>query len=66
MALALIVLVTFFTGAYAIAEAAVNGEPSATPNQALLAPNHGYETSAEGSSQLDWYESAAIWVCPLH
>ena len=62
---ALVVLVTFFTGAYAIAEGAVNGQspaPAASSGEGGRA-GAGLPSPATG---LEWYESAAILVCPLH
>ena len=53
----LIIGVTFFAGAYAIAEGAALGQGDvATPEPDHSAPR----------DKLEWYESAAVLVCPLH
>jgi hypothetical protein len=57
IALVVIIVTTFFSGAYAIAEGAIRSD-AANPEQQLAA-----DSSAGGH---DWYESAAILVCPLH
>ncbi len=47
-----ILVVIFFSGAYAIAEGAAAGQTGTASTQA--------------GQGLDWYQSAAAWVCPLH
>ncbi len=62
IALVVIVVLTFFTGAYAVSEGAQRND-----RQVLTASVVG--GSALGPAQTsehDWYENAAIWVCPLH
>ena len=56
LSLLVLIIFVFFTGAYAIAEGAV-GEPvvpAATTDSGVAVDDH------------EWYESTAIWVCPLH
>ena len=63
---ALVVLLTFFTGAYALAEGAVTGQ---SPTPAASSTGEGGRAEAglqSPASGLEWYESAAILVCPLH
>ena len=56
ISLAIIVVMLFFTGAYAISENALEGEQAASGQvDAAVAP--------EGQ---EWLEQAAIFVCPLH
>jgi hypothetical protein len=62
IALAVIIITTFFSGAYAIAEGAVRSD-SANPEQQTGADSSSGDTSSGGH---DWYESTAILVCPLH
>ena len=67
IALAVIIVATFFTGAYAISEAALNGEGAVAGD--ALAASAGVTYSAPPSTNtadLDWFENAAILVCPLH
>ena len=62
IALAVIIITTFFTGAYAIAEGAVRDD---APNAAQQ-PAAGTASDGDASREHDWYQSAAILVCPLH
>ena len=50
-----IVLLILFGGSYAVAENALSGE-SVT----------GVDYSTSVGDGTDWYEDAAIWVCPFH
>ena len=50
LSFAVILVVIFFTSAFAIADGAVG---------------RGAQ-SAEADANYEWYESTAIWVCPLH
>ena len=45
-----LLVVIFFTSAFAIADGAVDREAEAT----------------EADPEYEWYESTAIYVCPLH
>ena len=55
ISLAVIVVMLFFTGAYAISENALEERVAAGQVDAAVAP--------EGQ---EWLEQAAIFVCPLH
>ena len=55
ISLAIIVVMLFFTGAYAISENALEGEQVSGQVDTAVAP--------EGQ---EWLEQAAIFVCPLH
>lgn len=61
IALVVIIVATFFTGAYAIAEGAVRDSSSS-------AQQNPAGTASEGDTSRDhnWYQDAAILVCPLH
>ena len=48
-------LIVFFAGAYGVAESAVSDQ--AVADFAALEPP---------PAEHDWYENAAIFVCPLH
>ena len=52
---ATIVLLILFAGSYAVAENALSGE-SVT----------GIDYSESLGDGTDWYQDAAIWVCPFH
>ena len=61
LSLLVIIVFSFFTGAYAISEDALREELG------VIAASG--ESSAPGDTEsLDhqWYQNAAIWVCPLH
>tara|TARA_B100000809_G_scaffold11687_1_gene10888 strand:- start:262 stop:477 length:216 start_codon:yes stop_codon:yes gene_type:complete len=62
IALVAIIVTTFFSGAYAIAEGAVRSNAD-NAEQKLAADSLSGDTSSGGH---DWYQSAAILVCPLH
>ncbi len=61
----LIVGATFFAGAYAIAEGAAVGQGDAATRVADYESGDGPDHSAS-RDKLEWYESAAVLVCPLH
>lgn len=52
---AVMALIIFFAGAYGVAESAVSDQPAVDS-----------ASSVASSAEHDWYESAAIFVCPLH
>ena len=67
IALVLIMVATFFTGAYAVSEAALNGEDILAGK--ALAASAGLDPPAHeqpSSDDLEWFENAAIFICPLH
>ena len=59
ISLAVIIVLTFFTGAWAISENALGS------TQPVYAAADTPPASAAEPGE-DWYERAAIWVCPLH
>ncbi len=61
IALVVIIIATFFTGAYAIAEGAVRDDPGSAQHLAAGAASDG-----DTSGDHDWYQDAAFLVCPLH
>ena len=61
IALVVIIFATFFTGAYAIAEGAVRDDADAVQQH-----QDGTASDSDASGDHDWYEDAAILVCPLH
>ena len=61
IALVVIIIATFFIGAYAIAEGAVRDSTGSA--QQLGA---GSASDGGASPDHDWYQNAAILVCPLH
>ena len=67
ISLAVIVVPTFFAGAWAVSENAVRGETTIYTSSAapVIGAVAGSDTAAE-SSERGWYEKTAIWVCPLH
>ena len=50
LSFAVLLVIIFFTSAFAVADGAVGREAQATASDA----------------EYEWYESSAIWVCPLH
>ena len=63
LSLLVIVLLSFFTGAYAISEDALSEEPGVI---AAAGPGVSNEPGDAGSLDHRWYQKTAIWVCPLH
>jgi hypothetical protein len=62
IALVVIVVLTFFTGAFAVS---ANAQRNDGQMLTVSLVGGGSLEPAQTSEQ-DWYESAAIWVCPLH
>ena len=63
LSLLVIVVLSFLTGAYAISEDALSEEPGVIAATAFVGPN---EPGDAESLDHQWYQRAAIWVCPLH
>ena len=62
---ALITLLTF-AGVWSIAESAVNGQPGVA-GQTLVGSSEPTRSTADvRSDDFEWYQQAAIFVCPLH
>ena len=55
LSLLVIIVLSFFTGAYAISENALTEQPTAISAAA-----------EQGEPDRQWFEKGAIWVCPLH
>ncbi len=54
LSLLVIVLLSVFTGAYAISENALETQTATI------------ETGAREDTDTQWFEKGAIWLCPLH
>ena len=54
ISLVIIMVMLFFTGAYAISENALEGSATGQVDAAVASEDH------------EWLENAAIFVCPLH
>jgi hypothetical protein len=66
IALVVIVVLTFFTGVYAVSEGA---ERDDVPILSASASGTGSLIGSLETDQAlehDWYENAAVWICPLH
>ena len=66
--LILILLTIFFTGAYAVSEAAMNSQDVLTNEVSGRFSKEGRlfgQNQTDTSSSL-WYQNAAIFICPLH
>jgi len=67
IALVALLVFVFFTGAFAISEGATTPERLATSEPISSAGTYvQLNPPTEGDIEFDWYEDAAIWVCPLH
>ena len=67
IALALIIIATFFTGAYAVSEAALNGGDILAGDSPAVSAGLSSPTQRQAASDdLEWYQNAAIFICPLH
>ena len=55
LSLLVIILLSFFSGAYAISENALSDQPAA-----IVA------AAEQGETDHQWFERGAIWACPLH
>ena len=63
--LVLLLVFTFFTGAYVIAEGAVEGQPGIV-YAGLESQRKQADDLPSNYRDREWYESASVWVCPLH
>jgi hypothetical protein len=65
ISLAVILIAIFFTAAYAISEDALSetSPAYASTHEPLIASSGAASDSA---AETDWYQQAAIFVCPLH
>ena len=67
ISLVVLLIMIFFSGAYAVSEGATSIQPVA--HTASMAPTGTFDhlnPPPAGAEGFDWYEDAAIWVCPLH
>ena len=58
-----IIVITVMSGVYAIAEGASNLQ---TGNIYTGINTHSRPVGVDTNITYNWYESAAIWACPLH
>jgi hypothetical protein len=65
ISLAVIIFFTFFSGAYAISENALDGQSQAY-TASVIDTSSEFASDPEAQDDLQWHERAAIWVCPLH
>jgi hypothetical protein len=65
IALVVIIVVIFFTGVYAISADAVKSQPLGYA-ASLSVAGTGSASDEDVALETDWYQKAAIWVCPLH
>ena len=61
ISLAIILILVFFTGAYAISAGAVPEQPVYTST-----PGSGGAPTGDETTQNSWFEQGAIFVCPFH
>ena len=66
LTLAVIVAVTFFASVWAVAESAVNGRRTVWAEHVAVLREATGAGALDGSADYEWYERAAIYVCPLH
>ena len=64
ISLVVMLIAIFFSGAYAISEGATSSEPL-FPTTSAGTFDH-LNPPAQGSDEYDWFQDAALWVCPLH
>ena len=63
ISLVIMLILTFAAGVYAVAEGALE---DIAPAYAATASAFESETVTGEATQHDWYEQAAVWICPLH
>ena len=66
MALAVIMVATFFMGAYAISADTLKDPPLTYAATARSPTGEAESDPAQEPAQRHWYQEASIWVCPLH
>ena len=66
MALVVIFMLTFFAGVYAISEGAERDDAPILEASIVGAGSLAGSLESGPTPGHDWYENAAIWVCPLH
>ncbi|HAL48890.1 MAG: hypothetical protein FI707_13490 [SAR202 cluster bacterium] len=65
ISLVVILIAIFFTAAYAISEDALS-EASPAYASTLESPIASTDAPKDSAADTDWYQQAAIFVCPLH
>ena len=69
IALAIIVAMLLFTSAYAVSANAVatnSAYSSQMSPSGFVVPAQQGNTSSDGSSDYNWYQKTAFFICPLH
>ena len=67
ISLAIILAMLVFTGAYAISADAVDGGGMyATPAGSVVSVDTAAGANDAADGGYDWYQQAALFVCPLH
>ncbi|MDP6715832.1 MAG: hypothetical protein QF368_14600 [SAR202 cluster bacterium] len=67
LSLIVLLIMIFFSGAYAISEGATSQDLAAlTTSETPGGTTDHLNSLPAGAEGFDWYEDAAIWVCPLH
>ena len=66
LSLLVILAFTFFTGAYAISENALEDQTPVYASSVAPTPSADDSDPATAALKRQWFENAAIWVCPLH
>jgi hypothetical protein len=67
LSLIVLLIMIFFSGAYAISEGATSQDLVAlTTSETPGGTTDHLGSLPAGTEGFDWYEDAAIWVCPLH
>ena len=62
-----ILAATFFTGAYAVSEDALNSQDIMANEASEIFSKRGYFAQGQtGSDPIFWYQDMAIFICPLH
>jgi hypothetical protein len=62
-----ILAATFFTGAYAVSEDALNSQDIMANEASRAFSKRGYFAQGQtGSGPFFWYQDMAIFICPLH
>ena len=66
IAFALLIAVLFSVGVWSIAESAVNGREPLSAAPSVQTASSAVAVRQKPRADFEWYEHAAIFVCPLH
>ena len=66
ISLFVIIGLMFFTGAYAVSESALGDTGVVETVSAFSSDRPAGPFMDATESEIEWFESVAIWVCPLH